>query len=163
MSEELVDAKLMEVKVVSSSWDCDCCGYVYDKTATINFDGKEYVFEHDGHFGNGYWDGEDSTLYWMMLTIAHNQESFQLDTEHYTHFVGEPGTSCLNIEVRFGQVRFGDNIVEFDVNNEDHVYGWEDDQGATHHEISQDSVSLHVLHETLTKMGIVFMIEELST
>jgi hypothetical protein len=45
--------KYLDCSVSSSSWDCECCGVVYDSTIDIdNKCGDIREYTEDGHFGN---------------------------------------------------------------------------------------------------------------
>ena len=47
-------SRYLDCTVLSSSWDCECCGIVYDYDIDIsNKKGKNLSYSEDGHFGSG--------------------------------------------------------------------------------------------------------------
>ena len=56
-----------EIAVKSNSFHCDCCGRVSSAEASFLLPGGAAAeFIHDGHFGNGAWNGEE----WQLRLFA---------------------------------------------------------------------------------------------
>lgn len=59
---------MYEIKFNSSSHDCECCGWVDFKDASVYFDGQLiHRFSYDGHFGGGNWNGDEWFVYREIL------------------------------------------------------------------------------------------------
>jgi hypothetical protein len=80
--------KPFSVHVSSGSYDCECCGGVFHSTAILKLGDDEFEFHHDGHFGGGYWNGENDYLLMFMISKVIGSCGFNIEHERYTHSVG---------------------------------------------------------------------------
>jgi hypothetical protein len=145
--------KKIEVDESSYVWDCECCGSVYDSDFTVTIDDDSYVYSHDGHFGNGYWDGSDTSKWFFIVARILGCDSFEYRISDWSHSGGpiENGNAVVfkvsfdgvdvngKMYIQFTEKEVADNCM-FQLNYEDEYY------------LEEDHI-VNALRRAITRMG----------
>ena len=68
--------------IESSSYDCECCGWVDNASAVVTVGDRTFTIFHDGHFGAGVWDGEDSSIVLHVIGFLHGAGYIHIEDPH---------------------------------------------------------------------------------
>lgn len=120
------NSKKITITTETDVWDCECCGSVYDSTLTIHVekeDGSDDSFTvfNDGHFGSGFWSGEEDTKWYFVLAAVYGFSSIAIKTESYTNFIGDTEDESIQLELL-------SDCIKLTVNGTLHVLTFTDDE-----------------------------------
>jgi hypothetical protein len=92
---------VIKVKTKFESHDCDCCGYFDTGELTIKINGNTFKYDYDGHFGGGYWSGDDDTRDLFILGAMFGVEHIRYQTPFYTHSIGDYDKPYIELDIGY--------------------------------------------------------------
>lgn len=152
----------LKVHINSSSHDCDCCGFFSVATANIMYNGESYEFHHDGHFGNGYWNGDDDTLNLFLIATVLGKTAIAIDHPEYTQFIGPTDGNVLAIvyeELEDALKVTVNHDMVYHLPYSDEFYEHYELDGVQYKTMLDDNISLYLLKDILSNMNIELTIE----
>jgi hypothetical protein len=91
--------KTIKVTVNTTSHDCECCGFFNVSDLIIEVDGRKYEQVYDGHFGGGYWNGNEDTKLTFILGALFDIQYFNIDAEDWSNTIGEYSDKALTVNI----------------------------------------------------------------
>lgn len=150
-------AKTYKIGTTSSTWDCECCGTVWDSDLFITLKdengARKYKHSHDGHFGSGDWDDSESSKWLFLLLDVLEAREIYYDMPQYTHSItslsdGVSGKVFLELlETKFAIVRFDDKNLVKVIDTSSVLDYWEYDMN------SDECVIEYIVQTVLKEMG----------
>jgi hypothetical protein len=77
--------------------DCECCGSFSIGLFKVSTPHGKFEHFHDGHFGEGDWNGEDYVLYLLAIKDMFNAHYIHLEADEFTNTFGVVDETCNTV------------------------------------------------------------------